>query len=148
MPIVIILTLCYIQLYYIVLHGADTLVFVLYNTVHLNNNNIIINIYPLRKTNESVVTVLSLMKVTTRKKCWKERENWQKLAAEPRTTYALMQGFSSSSQPTAGTIRPFSPYRLVPKDGMVQLTFAGVKFESRRKPPNGRIGANMLGMQT
>ena len=23
----------------IVLHGADTLVFVLYNTVHLNNNN-------------------------------------------------------------------------------------------------------------
>ena len=25
--------------YIIVLHGADTLVFVLYNTVHLNNNN-------------------------------------------------------------------------------------------------------------
>ena len=25
-------------LYYIVLHGADTPVFVLYNTVHLNNN--------------------------------------------------------------------------------------------------------------
>ena len=25
--------------YNIVLHGADTLVFVLYNTVHLNNNN-------------------------------------------------------------------------------------------------------------
>ena len=31
--------------YIIVLHGADTLVFVLYNTVHVNNNNKII-IYP------------------------------------------------------------------------------------------------------
>ena len=32
--------------YIIVLHGADTLVFVLYNTVHLNNNiSIYINIY-------------------------------------------------------------------------------------------------------
>ena len=28
----------------------------------------------LCKMNESVVTVLSLMKVMTRKKCWKERE--------------------------------------------------------------------------
>ena len=26
----------------------------------------------------------------------------------------------------AGTIRPYSPYRLVPNDRMVQLTFAGV----------------------
>ena len=28
-----------------------------------------------RKMNKLVVTVLSLMKVTTQKKCWKEREN-------------------------------------------------------------------------
>ena len=31
--------------YIIVLHGADTLVFVLYNTVHLNNNINIVYIY-------------------------------------------------------------------------------------------------------
>ena len=42
----------------------------------------------------------ALMKVTTQNKCWKERENWHQLAAEPRTTYALTQGFSSLSQPT------------------------------------------------
>ena len=29
--------------------------------------------FTVHKMNESVVTVLSLMKVTTRKKCWKER---------------------------------------------------------------------------
>ena len=33
--------------YIIVLHGADTLVFVLYNTVHLNNNNIIYQLWRL-----------------------------------------------------------------------------------------------------
>ena len=42
----------------------------------------------IRHSLASVLTVSSLMKVTARKKCWKERENWHQLAAEPRTTYA------------------------------------------------------------
>ena len=78
--------------------------------------------------NESVVTVrvLSLMKVTSWKKFWKERENWHQLAAKPRTTFTLT-GFQQP-KPTnqARTICPFSPYRLVSNNEMVQLTFAGM----------------------
>ena len=43
--------------------------------------------------------VSSLMKVKTRKKWWKERENRHQLASEPRATYALSWGFNSPSQP-------------------------------------------------
>ena len=82
----------------------------------------------LRKMNDSVVTMLSLLKVTTRKKCWNERENWHQLAAKPRTTYAPMRGFSSPSQPTR--LEQFALSLLigyvVPNDEMVQLTFVGV----------------------
>ena len=52
----------------------------------------------LCKMNESAVTVLNLMKVTTRNKCWKERENWHQLAAEPRTTYTLTWGSVAQAQ--------------------------------------------------
>ena len=78
--------------------------------------------------NKSVVTALSLMKVATRKKCWKERENWHQLTAEPRPDNLYPNVGFQQPKPTnqARTTRPFSPYRLVPNDGMVQLTFAGV----------------------
>ena len=50
--------------------------------------------------NEQSMEVLSPVKVTTWKKCWKERENWHQLAAEPRATHALTRGLRSPSQPT------------------------------------------------
>ena len=85
----------------------------------------------LCKINESVVTMLSLMEVTTQKKCWKERA----LAPAGSRTQDNLCPNARFQQPKptnhARTIRPFSPYRLVPNDGMVQLLPSEIHWGTR-----------------
>ena len=65
----------------------------------------------LRKMNESVVTVSSLMKAMTRKKCWNKRENWHQ--QDRREIWRAEVGLLRVGNIWEGFERPQSHYSLV-----------------------------------